>query len=223
MRDKSVIIGAGTHGQIYASYLLEAGIDIVGFIDDNPSLFGKKVVGVPVIGCYSDLFTSRFKENIQAVYCPIGDNHIRVEYLTELHKEGYKIPSFIHPSVSIGPDVTLGKAIYMLVGNIVMPHTTLGNYIMINQASTIAHHVIVEDGTFMSSGVNVGAGIRVCEKTYIGMGVTVMTGVKSLGKNCLLGAGSVIIKDVPENAVMVGNPGRVLKYQKNDYNVQCKP
>lgn len=223
MSDRSVIIGAGTQGQIYASYLLEAGINIVGFIDDNPSLLGQKVVGVPVIGSYHELYTSKFKETIQAVYCPIGDNHIRVEYLSALHKEGYKIPSFIHPSVSIGPDVILGEAIYMLVGNIVMPHTSLGNYIMINQASTIAHHVIVEDGTFISSGVNVGACIRVQEKSYIGMGVTIMTGVKSLGKNCLLGAGSVIIKDVPENAVMVGNPGRILRYQKNNSDVQCKP
>ncbi|WP_417360442.1 NeuD/PglB/VioB family sugar acetyltransferase [Galbibacter sp.] len=223
MKDRSVIIGAGTQGQVYASYLIEAGIHIIGFIDDNPQLIGEKVNGLPVIGCYLDLYTNSFKEDIQSVYCPIGDNHIRVEYLSAMQQEGYNIPSFIHPSVSIGPDVILGQAIYMLVGNIVMPHTTLGNYIMINQASTIAHHVKIEDGAFMSSGVNIGACIHVQEKAYIGMGVTVMTGVQSLGRNCLLGAGSVIIKDVPENAVMVGNPGRILKYQKNDNNVQCKP
>lgn len=223
MKDRSVIIGAGTQGQVYASYLLEAGIDIIGFIDDKQELIGKSVIGIPVLGCYKDLYTTTFKEKIESVYCPIGDNHIRVEYLSMLQKEGYKIPSFIHPSVSIAPDVTLGKAIYMLVGNIVMPHTTIGNYIMINQASTIAHHVKIEDGTFMSSGVNIGARIHVKEKAYIGMGVTVMTGVENLGENCLLGAGSVIIKNVPDNAVMVGNPGRILKYKQSDKNVQCTP
>lgn len=223
MRDRSVIIGAGTQGQVYASYLIEAGIHIIGFIDDNPSLIRKSVIGIPVLGCYQDLYTDSFKAKIESVYCPIGDNHVRVEYLSMLHKEGYNIPSFIHPSVSIAPDVTLGRAIYMLVGNIVMPHTTIGNYIMVNQASTIAHHVKIQDGTFMSSGVNIGACINVKEKAYIGMGVTVMTGVQSLGKNCLLGAGCVIIKDVPDNAVMVGNPGRIIKYKQSDKNVQCKP
>jgi len=223
MRDRAVIIGAGTQGQVYASYLMEAGIDIIGFIDDNPILFRKKVNNIPVIGCYKDLYTSSFKENIQSVYCPIGNNHIRVQYLSALHQEGYRIPSFIHPSVSIAPDVTLGQANYMLVGNIIMPHTTLGDYIMINQASTIAHHVKIEDGTFMSSGVNIGACIHVQKKAYIGMGVTVMTGVQSIGSNCLLGAGCVIIKNVPDNAVMVGNPGRIIKYQKSNNHVQCQP
>lgn len=223
MKERSIIIGAGTQGQVYASYLIEAGINIIGFIDDNPELIGKTVCNIPVLGCYKDLYTNPFKDTIESVYCPIGDNHIRVQYLSRLENQGYNIPSFIHPSVSIAPDVSIGKAVYMLVGNIVMPHTIIGNYIMINQASTIAHHVRIEDGTFMSSGVNIGACIHVKEKAYIGMGVTVMTGVQSLGEDCLLGAGCVIIKDVPDHAVMVGNPGRILKYKQSDKNVQCKP
>ncbi|MCX2679178.1 acetyltransferase [Galbibacter sp. EGI 63066] len=216
--DNAIIIGAGTQGQIYASYLKEAGINIIGFMDDNPALKGTNVHGIPVLGCYQDLFTEEFKKKIQSVYCPIGDNDIRVQYLSTLKKEGYKIPSFIHKTVSIAPDVTLGEAVYMLVGNIVMPHTTIGNYIMVNMDSTIAHHVHMADGVFMSSGVNVGACIDVKEKAYIGMGVTVMTGISSIGKECLLGAGTVIIKDVPDYATVVGNPGRIIKYKtpKND-------
>lgn len=45
------------------------------------------------------------------------------------------------------------------------------------------------------------------------MGATVMTGVKKLGKDCLIGAGSVVIRDVEDNAVVVGNPAKVLKYK----------
>ncbi|SFD07439.1 acetyltransferase [Algibacter pectinivorans] len=212
----AVIIGAGTQGQVYASYLKEDGINIVGFIDDDKELIGKKVINIPVLGQYKDLFSSEFKNKIQQVYCPIGNNIIRSKYLSTLKKEGYEIPSFIHKTVSIGPDVSLGEAVYMLAGNIVMPHTTIGNYIMINMDSTIAHHVNMEDGVFMSSGVNVGALINVRQNAYIGMGVTVMTGVKEIGANCLIGAGTVIIKNVPENATMVGNPGRVLKINNND-------
>nr|WP_281422467.1 hypothetical protein [Aquimarina litoralis] len=92
-----------------------------------------------------------------------------------------------------------------------MPHTTIGNYIMINMDSTIAHHVTLEDGVFMSSGVNIGALINVRKNAYIGMGVTAMTGVKEIGKETLVGAGTVIIKDVPEYTTVVGNPARVIK------------
>ncbi len=207
----SVIIGAGTQGQVYASYLKEAGVNIIGFIDDDPSLQDQEVIGIPVLGKYKDLFLDEFKEKIQDVYCPIGVNSVRVEYLSTLKKEGYGIPGFLHHTVSIAPDVTIGEAVYMLAGNIVMPHTTIGNYIMINMDSTIAHHVTLEDGVFMSSGVNIGALIHVKENAYVGMGVTAMTGIKEIGKDTLIGAGTVIIRDVPDYATVVGNPGRVIK------------
>ena len=210
----AVIIGAGTQGQIYASYLKEAGVNIIGFIDDNPNLTGKQVINIPVIGKYKDLFLQEFKEKIQDVYCPIGINAVRIEYLSTLKKEGYGIPSFFHHTVSIGPDVILGEAVYMLAGNSVMPHTTIGSYIMINSSSTIAHHVTLEDGVFMSSGVNIGALMRIKKNAYVGMGVTVMTGVKTVGKETLIGAGTVVIKDIPDYAVVVGNPGRVLRTKK---------
>lgn len=212
--NNSVIIGAGKQGQIFASYFKEAGINLIGFIDDNPSLQGTNVIGLPVLGTYLDLFKSDFKEKIRDIYCPIGNNAVRVHYLTTLKKEGYSIPSFIHHSVSIAPDVIMGEAIYMLVGNIIMPHTTIGSYLMVNMGSTIAHHVTIGEGVFMSSGVNLGAMVQVADLAYIGMGCTIMTGVGNIGRNALLGAGTVIIRDVPENAVMVGNPGRVLRIKK---------
>lgn len=213
---KAVIIGAGTQGQVYASYLKEAGINLIGFMDDNPDLIGKDVIGLPVLGKYKDLFKPEFKELIQDVYCPIGINSVRVKYLSTLKKEGYNIPNFIHPSVSIAPDVEIGEGVYMLVGNIVMPHTKLGNYIMINMDSTIAHHVELEDGVFLSSGVNIGANINVRKNAYIGMGVTIMTGISEVGKESLMGAGTTIIKDVPCYATMVGNPGRMIRHRYAD-------
>ncbi len=45
---KSVIIGAGTYGEVYLAYLQEAGVEIVGFIDDAPK--ADKVRGIPVLG-----------------------------------------------------------------------------------------------------------------------------------------------------------------------------
>ncbi|WP_025739887.1 FAD/NAD(P)-binding protein [Aquimarina pacifica] len=210
----AVIIGAGTQGQVYASYLKEAGINLIGFMDDNPDLLGKEVIGIPVLGKYTDLFLDEFKEKIQDVYCPIGINSVRIEYLSTLKKEGYGIPGFLHHTVSIAPDVILGEAVYMLAGNSVMPHTTIGNYVMINSGSTIAHHATLEDGVFMSSGVNIGALIHVKRNAYIGMGVTAMTGIKEIGEETLIGAGTVIIRDVPDYVVLAGNPGRVLRTKK---------
>lgn len=47
---KSVIIGAGTYGEVYLAYLQEEGVEIVGFLDDDPKCHGTDVKGVPVLG-----------------------------------------------------------------------------------------------------------------------------------------------------------------------------
>ena len=210
----SVIIGAGTQGQVLCTYLKEANVNVIGFIDDNIKLVGERVLGLPVIGTYRDLFTHKFKSMIDDVFCPIGANRIRVTYLSSLKEFGYGITSYIHPSVIISPEVKLGEAIYMFPGNIVMPHTEIGSYFMVNTCSTIAHHTTIHDGVFISSGVNIGALINVKKYAYIGMGVTAMTGIKTIGRDCLIGAGTVVIKDVPDRAVIVGNPGRILRYKE---------
>lgn len=211
---KAVIIGAGTHGQIYLSYLKEVGINVVGFVDDDHSFYKKKVLGTEVLGTYNDLFDQKLKSNITDVYCPIGDNIIRQKYLSTLKKHGYNTPSFFHHTVCIGPDVNLGEANYMLPGNYVMPHSSIGNYFMANMATTIGHHNKIGEGVFMSSGINIGANLVIEDLAYFGIGSTVMTGVKNIGKNTLIGAGSVIFKSVPDFAVMAGNPARIMKLNK---------
>ena len=52
--------------------------------------------------------------------------------------------------------------------------------------------------------------IKVKKGVHIGLGAQIVQGVV-IGENAIIGAGAVILKDVPDNAVMVGNPAKVLK------------
>lgn len=212
--NKAIIIGAGTHGQIYASYLKEAGINVIGFIDDADSFQGQKVLGLDVMGKFQDLFDNKLKNEITDIYCPIGDNLLRMNYLSTLKKEGYNIPSFFHRTVTVGPDVILGEANYMLPGNMIMPHTKIGDFFMVNMGTTIGHHNTIGDAVFMSSGINIGANLSIGDMAYFGIGSTVMTGIESIGRESLIGSGSVVFKNVPDFAVMAGNPARVIKIKE---------
>jgi acetyltransferase EpsM len=51
------------------------------------------------------------------------------------------------------------------------------------------------------------------EGSQIGINATIRQGIK-IGKWVTIGAGAVIVKDVPDYAVVVGNPGRIIKYNK---------
>lgn len=209
---KSVIIGAGTYGEVYLAYLQEAGIDVIGFIDDAPK---KNIVqGIPVLGGIDCLPTLKENYNVEAIYCPLGDNKLRVKFLSLAKELGYQTPNYIHPSVIISPKVEIGQGVYILLGTTIMPYTIIHDYSMISMGVHIAHHSILEEGVFLSTGCNFGASIVAHKYAYCGISSTMMTGIHELGENCLIGAGAVVIKDVEPNAVMAGVPAKVIKYKK---------
>lgn len=211
---KSVIIGAGTYGEVYLAYLQEAGVDVVGFLDDDPKYEGTEVRGVPVLGGVSSLETLKDTHGVEAVYCPLGNNKLRVKFLTYARDLGYKIPNFIHPSVIISPNVTIGEGVYILLGSHIMPHTVIKDFVMISMNVNVAHHNVLEEGVFLSTGCNFGASINAHKYAYCGIASTIMTGLHELGEDCLIGAGAVVIRDVEPKAVMAGVPAKVLKYKE---------
>ena len=211
---RSVIIGAGTYGEVYLAYLQEAGVEVVGFLDDNKTIQGTNVKGVPVLGGVDLLQTLKSTYGVEAVYCPIGNNKLRVRFLSLAKELGYKTPNYIHPSVIISPNVTIGDGVYILLGTSIMPYTVIKDYVMISMNVGLAHHSILENGVFLSTGCNFGASIHANKYAYCGISSTIMTGVKELGEDCLIGAGAVVIRDVPDRAVVAGVPAKVIKYKE---------
>ncbi|HEA30502.1 MAG TPA: acetyltransferase [Leeuwenhoekiella sp.] len=208
---KCVIVGAGAYGQVYVEYLSEI-YDVQGFFDSNPSLIGIEVSGYKVLGSVKQLPTYMENHENTAIFVPLGNNKRRVELLKIYEEKGYELPSFVHKSVYMHDNVILGKSVYMLPSTNVMPYTNIGDYTMVSIGVNIAHHVDIAPGCFFSQGCNIGASIKIAEKAYFGMAASVMTGVKTIGTGSLIGVGAVVIRDVPAKAVIVGNPGKVLRY-----------
>ncbi|WP_316250568.1 sugar O-acetyltransferase [Catenovulum sp. 2E275] len=66
------------------------------------------------------------------------------------------------------------------------------------------------DNEERSAGYEQSLPIQVGDNVWIGGGVSILSGV-TIGSNCIIGAGSVVTKNIPDNSLVVGNPARVLR------------
>lgn len=89
-------------------------------------------------------------------------------------------------------------------------HIYVGDNVMFgpNVVIATANHPL--DPSLRKNGYQYNKDVIIEENVWIGAGVIVVPGVK-IGKNSVIGAGSVVTKDIPSNVVAVGNPCKVLK------------
>jgi acetyltransferase-like isoleucine patch superfamily enzyme len=132
--------------------------------------------------------------------CRIGD-HSKIGAFVEIQKNAFigrncKISShtFICEGVTIEDNVFVGHNVSFI--NDKFPRATAGERLQTEADWTVEP-------------------TRVCEGASIGSGCTVLSNL-SIGRNSIVGAGSVVTRDVPENVVAAGNPCRVLRPLASD-------
>ena len=138
----------------------------------------------------------------------------REEMLKEMFAEigeGCYIEPPLHSNFG-GGHVHFGKYVYANF-NLTMVYDThiyVGDYTMIGPNVTIAsagHPILPE---LREKGYQYNMPVHIGKNCWIGAGSVILPGI-TIGDNTVIGAGSVVTKDLPENVVAVGNPCRVLR------------
>ena len=211
---KTVIIAASGHGKVVLDILQQnEDIEITGFIDDDSSLQGKSVNGIPVIGIFFSILSSI--ENIDRGIVAIGDNHIRAEFFKKLHDIGVQTIIAIHPASIIAKTATVGNGTVVAANAVINPDAQIGENCIINTGATIDHDIFIADHVHISPGVNLAGNVSVGHYSHIGIGASVINGI-TIGQNATIGAGAVVTKDVPDNAVVAGVPAKIIKYNEKN-------
>ena len=78
---------------------------------------------------------------------------------------------------------------------------------MINRQAIVGHDIEIGPNSVISSTVNLGGNVKIGSCSYVGMGAHVKEGIK-IGSNSILAMGAILIKDVPDGMIAVGNPAR---------------
>ena len=121
------------------------------------------------------------------------------------------LKSIISSETTIGSFKTIiSSGCNIMDGVRITNNVKIGKGVLLNLNSTIGHDVVIENYCDLNPGVHISGGCYIESGTTIGTGAVVLPN-KKIGKNVVIGAGSVIIKDVPDNSVVVGVPGKIIK------------
>ena len=127
--------------------------------------------------------------------------------------------SHIRENVIIGKDVNIGQNVYIDEGVIIGDNCKIQNNVSIYKGVLIGNNVFIGPSVVFTNDlypkVEEWSEKRLIktiveDSVSIGANSTIVCGV-TLMKNCLIGAGSVVTKDIPENKLAYGNPAKVVK------------
>lgn len=211
-----VIIGAGGFGREVA-WLIEdinkknKEWNLIGFVDDNESIQGTEINGYEVVGNVEWLR----KQELHVVNA-IGDPIVKKIVMERLKASKNIYPVLIHPSVIYSDKVSFGEGSIVCAGNIITANIEIGNHVIINLDCTIGHDAVLGHYTTVLPSVNVSGFVRTEECVSIGTGSAIIQGV-TIGANTIIGAGSVVVKNLPSNCTAVGSPAKPIKFHEKEF------
>jgi len=205
-----LIIGAGGHGKVVADILLRQSAPVLGFLDDDPTTWGTSRLGLPVLGAV-DTFSDYSPEGL---VMGIGSNVLRQEIVRRLGSVAQELwRSAIHPEAILASTAKIGRGTVIAAGAVVNPDTFVGEHVIINTGATVDHDCQIGDFAHIAPGVHLAGGVCVGEGSLLGIGSSVIP-CCSIGQWTTIGAGAVVVDDIPSHTVAVGIPARCLHKDK---------
>jgi len=199
-----ILYGASGHAKVIIEILENSGITIDELFDDNQlisNLCGYKC------SVYSEV---KILDN--QLIISIGENRTRKFVAEKIGKIKYGLAIDITSSVSTRAKIGAGSVV--MPGAVVNSGTVIGEHSIINTNASVDHDCLLGSFVHVSPGSSVAGNVTIGEGTHIGTGASIIPNIK-IGKWCVVGAGTVILKDIPDFAVVVGNPGRIIRTNKN--------
>ncbi len=211
---KLIIIGASGFGREVAWLVerinsKEPTWDLIGFIDDNDEIQGNSINGYKVLGK-----TDNVNDYPDAYFvCAVGASKTREKIINKVKSINSNIlfATLIDPSVEKSELVQIGEGTIICAHTIITVNISIGNHVIINLDCTVGHDAILKDFVTLYPSVNVSGITHIGHGVELGTGMQIIQG-KKVGDHTIIGAGAVVVKDIPENCTAVGSPAKPIKF-----------
>lgn len=197
-----ILYGASGHAKVIIEILEASGEQAITLWDDvvKPPLWQYPVVLPGTVDGREEMIVS------------VGINRVRRD-IADRYAGQVHFGRAVHPRSTVSPRAAIGEGSVVMAGVSINADTTIGRHCIINTNASVDHDCRIGDYVHVSPNASLCGGVRVEEGAHIGAGATLIPGVQ-VGKWSTVGAGAVVIQQVPDYATVVGNPARIIKYNK---------
>lgn len=127
-----------------------------------------------------------------------------------LEEQGVETIQAVHPTAFVANDAIMGKGCQVLAQAAVCTSVRMGDACVLQTAASVDHESTLGNGVNLSPGVRIAGCVEVGDFVQFGVGAIVVARVK-IGSNAVIQPGALVTCDVPENGVVEGTPGRIVR------------
>lgn len=209
-----VILGAGAFGKEVSQLIKDINQDnktwnFLGYIDETPEKKGTIINNDPVLGGFEWLEKNSNK-NIWAV-CAVGSTRGKYSIINKAKAYHVNFANIIHPSVAWNDFIELGVGNIICWNSFLSVNIKLGDHVAINPGGGIGHDTVIGDYSTLYWDVTLSGNVTLHEGCEIGSKAVVIQ-QRTVGKWTIVGAGAVVVRDLPENCTAVGVPAKPVKF-----------
>jgi len=209
--NKICVIGGGGHAKVVISILKKINkYEIIGYTDKKNR---GEILQIRYLGT-DTIMKNLIRENPDlAAIIGLGNiklNKTRELLFEKLENFGFELPSIISPFAIINEDVLVGKGTLICDGVIVNSGTRIGKGVILNTSCSVDHDCKIGDFVHIAPGVTLSGGVSIGNNSLIGTGASVIQ-YKNICEDILIGAGTVVLDNIMEPGIYVGNPARKVK------------
>lgn len=188
----------------YIKELGDAWPDMV-FIDDTkrPGFF---------CGCEMlpfEQFYRRYNVDEVRIAIAVGEPSDREILYNRVRERGYKLATIIDPTAKVAKSAVIGEGVIIKDDVSISSDAVIKDNVYINGMAMIGHNAIVGEHSQISSYSAIAGYVKVGKKCFVG----ILAGIRdrtTVGDNCIVSMGAIVLKDVPKCKVVMGNPARAI-------------